>query len=81
MDPTGPNPTDQLFWDEFDTDVIAVFGELAFDMGDSMELSLAMRWDQEDREVSNKVPAVLSSGNNINVAGQPINPAFHTDFP
>lgn len=80
VDPTGPNPTDQLFWDEFDTDVIAVFGELAFDMGDSMELSLAMRWDQEDREVSNKVPAVLSSGNNINVAGQPINPAFNTDL-
>jgi len=80
VDPTGPNPTDQLFWDDFDTDVVALFGELAFDMGDTMELSLAVRWDQEDRSVNNKVPAVLSSGNNINVAGQPINPGFNANL-
>jgi iron complex outermembrane receptor protein len=75
IDPTGPNPTDLLFWDEFDTSVIAAFGELAFDVGDSMELSLALRWDQEDRKVRNQVPNVNSSGLNINAIG-PINPAF-----
>jgi iron complex outermembrane receptor protein len=75
IDPTGPNPTDLLFWDEFDTSVIAAFGELAFDVGDSMELSLALRWDQEDRKVRNQVPNVNSSGLNINALG-PINPAF-----
>lgn len=86
VDPTGPNPTDLLFWDDFDTDVIAVFGELAFDMSDTMELSFAMRWDQEDRSVSNKVPAVRSSGLNINAVDSvtfeplPINPGFNANL-
>ena len=75
IDPTGPNPTDLLFWDKFDTSVIAAFGEVSFDMGDSSEISLALRWDQEDRKVRNQVPNVDSSGLNINAIG-PINPAF-----
>lgn len=78
--PDGPNPTDLLFWDEFDTDVLAAYGQLEFDLGDSMELALALRYDEEDRSVSNQVPNVLSSGLNINLAGQPINPAY-TQFP
>jgi hypothetical protein len=45
-----------------------------------MELALALRYDEEDRSVSNQVPNVLSSGLNINLAGQPINPAY-TQFP
>jgi iron complex outermembrane receptor protein len=75
--PDGPNPTDLLFWDDFDTDVFAAYGQLAFDLGDTMELALALRYDHEDREVSNKVPNVDSSGLNINLAGQPINPAYN----
>lgn len=75
IDPTGPNPTDLLFWDDFDTSVIAAFGEVSFDVGESSEISLALRWDQEDRKVRNKVPNVASSGLNINAQG-PINPAF-----
>jgi len=75
IDPTGPNPTDLLFWDKFDTSVIAAFGEVGFDLGDSSEISLALRWDQEDRKVRNQVPNVNSSGLNINAIG-PINPAF-----
>ena len=83
IDPTGPNPTDLLFWDDFDTSVIAAFGELSFDMGESNELSLALRWDQEDRKVSNKVPNVSASGLNVNTLDAmgnpgPINPAFNT---
>jgi iron complex outermembrane receptor protein len=78
--PTGPNPTDLLFWDNFDTDVWAVYGQLEFDLGDSMELALALRYDKENRKVSNKVPNVMSSGLNINLAGQPINPAYN-QFP
>jgi iron complex outermembrane receptor protein len=79
--PSGPNPTDLLFWDDFDTDVFAVFGELAFDLAESMELSLALRWDQEDRKVSNKVPNVTASGLNINTLDSmgmpgPINPGY-----
>ncbi len=78
--PSGPNPTDLLFWDNFDTDVFAGYGQLEFDLADSMELALALRYDKEDRKVSNKVPNVSSSGLNINLAGQPINPAYN-QFP
>ena len=86
IDPAGPNPTDLLFWDEFETSVFALFGELNFDIRDDMEISIAMRWDREDRDVSNKVPAVNASGLNINtldpVTGQPgpINPAFNANL-
>ena len=80
--PGGPNPTDLLFWDDFETSVIALFGEVAYDLSDSMELSLALRWDEEDRKVSNKVPNVSASGLNLNTLDPdtfqpgPINPAF-----
>jgi len=78
--PSGPNPTDLLFWDEFDTDVWAAYGQLEFDLGDSMEIALALRYDKEKRKVNNQVPNVMSSGLNGNLAGQPINPAFN-EFP
>lgn len=78
--PTGPNPTDLLFWDNFETDVFAGYGQLEFDLGETMELALALRYDKEDRKVSNNVPNVSSSGLNINLAGQPINPAYN-QFP
>ena len=80
--PTGPNPTDLLFDDTFDTDVIALFGELAYDFTDTFELALAVRYDEEDRKVSNNVPNVAASGLNINtldpVTGEPgpINPGL-----
>jgi iron complex outermembrane receptor protein len=86
IDPTGPNPTDLLFWDDFETTVIAAFGEVNFDLGDTMELSLALRWDQEDRKVKNKVPAVTASGLNLNTLDPntfepgPINPAFNDNL-
>jgi iron complex outermembrane receptor protein len=82
VDPTGPNPTDLLFWDDFDTRVYAAYGQLEFDLSDSMELAFALRYDREEREVSNRVPNVLNSGLNINLldpasgAPLPINPAF-----
>ncbi|MDH3338013.1 MAG: TonB-dependent receptor [Gammaproteobacteria bacterium] len=78
IDPTGPNPTDLLFWDDFETSVIAAFAEIGFDIGESSELSIALRWDQEDRDVSNQVPNVNASGLNGNAQG-PINPAFNTN--
>jgi iron complex outermembrane receptor protein len=78
--PGGPNPTDLLFWDNFDTDVYAAYGQLEFDLGDTMELALALRYDKEDRKVSSAVPNVTSSGLNIHLIGQPINPAYN-QFP
>jgi iron complex outermembrane receptor protein len=72
--PSGPNPTDQLFWDDFDTDVYAAFGQIEMDVFEHGELALALRYDQEDREVKNKVPNVLSA--QAYGGGSPINPAY-----
>jgi iron complex outermembrane receptor protein len=81
VDPTGPNPTDLMFHDVFDTQVFAAFGQLEYDMSDTFELALAVRYDTEDREVNNRVPNVSASGLNINTLDAmfqpgPINPAF-----
>jgi iron complex outermembrane recepter protein len=72
--PQGPNPTDQLFWDDFDTDVYAAFGQIELDVFSKGELAVALRYDSEDREVQNKVPNVL--GAQKYGGGIPINPAF-----
>lgn len=80
VDPAGPNPTDLMFHDIFDTQVFAVFGQLEYDMSDTVELALALRYDTEDREVTNQVPNVSASGLNGNtlIMGLPgpINPGF-----
>ena len=78
---TGPNPTDLLFWDKFDTDVMAVYGQMEFDLSDTWELALAARYDREERTVDNQVPNVNNSGLNVNLvdanfAPLPINPAL-----
>lgn len=80
VSPSGPNPTDLLFNDTFDTTVLSGFGQLEYDLNEQWELSVALRYDNESRDVSNNVPNVLASGQNVNtfVNGQlgPINPAF-----
>ncbi|MDB9952820.1 TonB-dependent receptor [Porticoccaceae bacterium] len=73
--PTGPNPTDLMFSDQFDTSVMAVFGQLEFDITDDMELAFAARYDREERDVTNQVPNETGS----DLLSQPtgsINPAF-----
>ncbi len=79
--PTGLNPTDLLFWDEFDTDVFAVFGQIEYDLSETLELALALRYDREDRTVNNRVPNVSASGLNVNTLDAnfqpgPINPGL-----
>jgi iron complex outermembrane receptor protein len=79
--PTGPNPTDLLFNDTFDTSVLSAFGQIEYDVSDKMEVAFALRYDYEDRTVSNNVPDVLASGLNVNTLGAdgsvgPINPAL-----
>jgi iron complex outermembrane receptor protein len=80
-DPT--NPTEQLVWDEFNTDVYAVFGQLAYDVTDTIEASLALRYDREERDVDNKVPVTATTQyiNTCNPADpvpglDPINPGL-----
>ena len=53
---SGPNPTDLLYDDDFSSKVYAVFGQIAYDIMDNLELALALRYDSEEREVDNNVP-------------------------
>lgn len=78
---SGPNPTDLLFWDNFDTTVLALYGQMEFDLADNWELALAARYDREERTVDNQVPNVSNSGLNVNLLAPdfsplPINPAL-----
>ena len=52
----GANPTEQLVWDKFKTDVYAVFGNLAYDVTDNFEAALALRYDSEKRTSRSLVP-------------------------
>ncbi len=52
----GANPTEQLVHDSFETDVAAIFGALHYDASDAVSLSLALRYDREERSVRNLVP-------------------------
>ena len=53
---SGPNQTVSLLFDDFDSTVLAVFGEATYDVTEALELSVALRFDSEDREVSSLVP-------------------------
>jgi iron complex outermembrane receptor protein len=81
--PTGPNPTDLLFSDTFDTSVMSAFGQIEYNLSEQWELAVALRYDYEDRDVSNNVPNVKASGLNVNtiVNGEvgAINPAFNAN--
>ncbi|MEH6587084.1 MAG: TonB-dependent receptor [Halioglobus sp.] len=77
----GPNPTDLLFWDDFNTTVYAAYGQIEFDLTETVEVAFAARYDREEREVENQVPNVTNSGLNINLLDEnfqpaPINPAL-----
>lgn len=57
FNPVGSdNPTQQLSDDDFSTNVFAVFGSAEYDITDDLTASLALRWDNENRKVSNNVP-------------------------
>lgn len=53
---TGPNPTDLLYDDKFNSKVYAGFGQLAYDIADNLEVAFALRYDKEKRKVDNIVP-------------------------
>ena len=40
----GPNSTASLTWDQFDSEVYALFGQVEWDISDSLELSFALRY-------------------------------------
>ncbi len=76
-----PNPTEQLVWDQFDTDVYSVFGAIAYDFTDSFNMDLALRYDREEREAKSKVPTgavteYIDTCGDGGVGGDPINPGL-----
>ena len=50
------NPTEQMVWDDFSNKVSAYFGSFDIDLSDTVELSVAGRYDKEKRRVHNLVP-------------------------
>ncbi len=67
--PGTSNPTSQLFSDQFTTNVYAAFGSADYAASDKLKLSGALRYDIEQRSVSNRVPVVADP-----ITGGPINP-------
>jgi len=53
---SGENQTIALAYDDFDSSVFAVFGQLGYDLSDTVEASVALRYDSEKRKVSSLVP-------------------------
>jgi len=74
------NPTEQLAWDQFDTDVYSVFGQIGYDFTDSFTADLALRYDREERKVSNLVPTVADGAVSqyINPCGAGFTPGVDT---
>ena len=78
-----PNGTEQLVWDNFKSDVYAGFANLSYDVTDSVEASLALRYDNEKRKVKNLVPVAARTAyfdynpfDNAFVGNSPLNPAL-----
>ncbi len=63
------NPTTLLYNDDFSTDVYAAFGSVDWEASDRFDVSLALRYDIEDRSVTNLVPNATDP-----FTGTPINP-------
>lgn len=51
----GANSTASLAWDQFDSSVFAIFGQVEWDVTETVELSFALRYDREERDVTNLV--------------------------
>ena len=78
--PTGQsNPTDLLYDDDFTSEVLAGFGQLAYDFTESLEVALAARYDTEDRQVDNNVPRVAPQTPGFFGTNTFINPAYVVD--
>jgi iron complex outermembrane receptor protein len=75
----GPNPTDLLYDDTFNSQVVAGFGQLAYDVTESLEVALALRYDREEREVDNNVPKLPPQTPGFFGTNDFINPAYVQD--
>ncbi|MFM9853811.1 MAG: TonB-dependent receptor [Sphingomonadaceae bacterium] len=69
--PGSDNPTSQLYSDKFSTNVYAAFGSADYKLSDQFKVGLALRYDIEARDVSNRVPNVFDP-----ITGAKINPGL-----
>ena len=60
----GPD-TEALVYDRFDTEVFAVFGQVAYDLTNDLEISAALRYDNEKRKVTSLVPSPVQQTSNF----------------
>ncbi len=56
FDPSIPNPQVTYLSDSQDNFAWAVFGQLGFDLGDEWDLTLSMRYDEDEREQTTETP-------------------------
>lgn len=54
------NPIVSATWTDNQNQAYAVFGQLAYDITPDLEASMALRWDKEERESTNKTPAAFT---------------------
>ncbi|MEM8800634.1 MAG: TonB-dependent receptor, partial [Pseudomonadota bacterium] len=59
--PDSVNPTEQLLFDDFDTDVFAGFGAAEYDILPNLQASVALRYDREERDTNSLVPTDITS--------------------
>ena len=66
--------------DQFDTQVISAFGQIVYDLSDNTEISFALRYDDENRDVSSLVPTNVTQNiidlNFDGVFDDPLNPGL-----
>ncbi len=66
--------------------MIAVFGNIAYDMSDTVEVALALRYDRESRDVQSLVPTdartqyIDFTNDGIPSGGAPLTPALNPDI-
>ena len=71
---SGPNPTDLLYDDDLYSKVYAGFANADYDLMDNLELAVALRYDVEDRRVSNNVPKIAPQTPGFGAFGVPVCP-------
>ena len=69
---SGPNPTDLLYDDNLLSEVIAFFGNVEYDISEKVEVSLALRYDEEKRTVNNNVPKLNPQTPGFGAFGFPV---------
>jgi iron complex outermembrane receptor protein len=68
----GPNPTDLLYDDNFESKVWAPFAQVSYDILTNLESAFALRFDSEHRSVDNDVPKVSPQTIGFGADGKPV---------